>query len=378
MNLGKFLIAAIITTATGLGYPFAHAAPDTDGEWRKVDPGVASFDADKLADLVGDIRHGRLLNGLHSLIIVRGGDIVVEEYFDGWQVNQIHMLQSVSKSVTSTLVGIAIDRGDLAGVNENILDFFPDYKNIRYLDDRKRAIKLQDLLTMRSGTDYNEDGGRSPHGKLNSLSRGWDRFYLDRPMESAPGTRFLYDSGAVILSSALLNRRTGMHADGYAAKYLFSKLGISDTRWISNAEGHPHTGGGLYLTPRDMAKFGLLYLRNGRWKGEQVVPQTWVEQSTAQHVTFEKRRWYGHGTGYGYWWWIFEPDPAGLEKVPIYAALGIRGQHIFVVPEHDLVVVTTAGMHSGMHKPIDVLYTHILPAIIDKNKRFGGIETDFQ
>ncbi len=332
--------------------------------WEHASPGDAGFDAQALSALVRDMRHDWIAPGLHSFLIVRGGKLVVEEYFDGWDATRPHTQQSVSKSFTSALVGIAIERGDFSGVEERVIDFFAERADFEHLDDRKRAMRLTDLLTMRSGTDYHERGADSPHSRLNRLARGWDRFYMNRPMTSDPGTRFRYDSGAVIVTSSLLERRTGLHADAYAARHLFAPLGIEQHRWSRNAENHPHTGGGLYVTPRAMAKFGLLYLRGGRWGDVQVVPEAWVEASTATHVVFGDEHSRPHEIGYGYWWWILEPDPAGDGLATIYAALGFRGQHIFVVPEHDIVVVTTAGISGRrMHEPISLLYSHILPAL---------------
>lgn len=162
-------------------------------------------------------------------------------------------------------------------------------------------------------------------------------------MVHEPGTHFQYDSGAVILTSALIKQRYGVHADEFAQQHLFKPLGIKRASWYRNQDGHPHTGGGLDLRSRDMAKFGLLYLRGGSWDGKQVVPKSWVRDSLKQHVEFDKPK--GRAVGYGYWWWIFPSDPhgEGNKKKPIYAALGFMGQQIFLVPEHDMVVVVTAG-----------------------------------
>ena len=154
-----------------------------------------------------------------------------------------------------------------------------------------------------------------------------------------------------------------MHADKFADKYLFPFLGIERTHWIKNSEEHPHTGGGLHLLPKDMAKFGLLYLRGGKWEDKQVVPEKWVEESFKLHVDFGGSRQYD--IGYGYLWWILKPDPDGKGQHNIYAAKGFMGQYIFVIPEYDMVVVTTGGARSGtdMRKPVEFLYSHILPAV---------------
>jgi len=331
-------------------------------EWPLSTPEKQQLDPKPLAELVSLIREGRKYPRLHSLLVIRHGYLVVEEYFGRFQGDSLHTLQSVTKSFTSALVGIAISRGEFKGVDEKILDFFPDMTGIANLDERKESICLKDLLTMRSGTDYNENGPDSPHFQLNRLPRGWDKFYLDRPMLRMPGTHFLYDSGGVILMSAMLKKRTGMHADQYAEKYLFKPLQIAQKFWFRNQESHPHTGGGLNLKPRDTAKFGLLYLQKGRWGGKQIVPEAWVKESSIKRVDFGAT---SQTIGYGYLWWILRPDPDGNGKDNIYAAMGFRAQYIFVIPEHDMVVVVNGDTQSRIdqRKPIEFLYTHILKSV---------------
>lgn len=358
------LAACALVIAAALGAQPSRATsqpPPPTAAWPRSEPETQGLDAARLARLTETLRQSRTYPDLHSLLIVRNGYLVVEEYFDGWSAERLHALQSVTKSFTSALVGIAIEQGVFRGVDERVLDFYADVDGIEHLDDRKRVLTIEDLLTMRSGTDYHERGGNSPHDQLNRLPRGWDRFYLDRPMARAPGTVFQYDSGGVILLSSLLERRTGLHADAFAARYLFEPLGITEWRWFRNQEGHPHTGGGLSLRPRDMAKLGLLYLREGRWGDRQVVPASWVRTSTTRHVDLSGRR----EVAYGYLWWIHRPDPDGRGRQDIYAAEGFRGQYIFVVPEHDMVVVVTAGTsrYSDEVRPIDLLYEEILPSV---------------
>ena len=219
------------------------------------------------------IRQGELCPRLHALLIIRHGQLVVEEYFNNWQADRLHTLQSVSKSFTSALVGIAIDRGEFKGVDEKVLDFFPDMKGIANMDKRKASMRLGDILTMRTGTDYHDEGDDAPHDQLNRLPTGWDKFYLDRAMIGPPGERFQYDDGGVILRSAMLKNRTGMHAAGYAERFLFKPLGIEKKLWRGNQEGHTHAGGGLCLTARDTAKLGLLYLNKGSWEGDRSYPK---------------------------------------------------------------------------------------------------------
>jgi CubicO group peptidase (beta-lactamase class C family) len=337
-------------------------------EWPVSTPEEQGLDGARLHELVNSIREGIEFPRLHCLLIIRHGFLVLEEYFGGFQGNRLHTLQSVSKSFTSALIGIALARGDIQSVDEKILDFFPDMQGIANMDERKANIRLQDLLTMRSGTDYHEGspGSGTPHDQLNSLSKGWDKFYLDRPMLRDPGTQFLYDSGGVILLSSLLKNRSGKHADEYAEQHLFKPLRIEKKYWYKNQEGHPHTGGGLNLMARDTAKFGLLYLNNGRWGKEQVVPEEWIQESFRKHVRLYERN---EGViGYGYLWWIMAPDPDGNGKENIYAAMGFKAQYIFVIPEYEMVVVVNGDTRTGVdqRKPIGFLYSHILPAV----KRF--------
>ena len=342
----------------------ATAPPPLPAEdWPRSTPAEQGLDVKKLDELVALIQRGDVPDQ-HALLIVRHGYLVLEEYFDGWSADRIHMQQSVTKSFTSALMGIAIDQGTIRGVDEKILDFFPAMKDIQHLDARKRAMTLADLLTMRSGTDYHERGAGSPHFELNSLPRGWDRFYLDRPMATHPGAEYNYDSGGVILMSKLLEVRTGLHADAFADRHLLAPLGIEQRDWFRNREGHPHTGGGLDLRPRDMAKLGLLYLRGGKWGDVQVVPADWVETSLKRHVDWSDSP-RGHRVGYGYLWWVLKPDPAGAGRQDIYAAMGFRGQYIFIVPEHDMVVAVTAGTRNRQDqgRAIDYLYSHILPSV---------------
>ena len=292
-------------------------------------------------------------------------------------VDDLHPLQSVTKSFTSAAIGIAIASEEIKALDEPVLSFFEDLEGIDNIDERKQRMVIEDLLTMRSGTDYHERGPEapSPHRELNALSRGWTEFVLSRPMISEPGTSFRYDSGGVILLSAVLKASTGQHADAYLAEHLFEPLGIKRTWWFKNAEGHPHTGGGLMLTSRDMAKFGLLYLRNGAWDGEQIVPAEWVRKSTEHHS--DPPPAYGPFSGYGYLWWLLEPaqeqgveDGSPAAGVRAYAACGYMAQYIIVVPEHDMVVVVTA--HEEQRRPGEAVRVSVLAHPAFRDGRIGA------
>ncbi len=359
-RLSGVLLAGILAM---WGASLAASQEPTSWQWPVSTPDDQGLDPKKLAELADLIRQKELCPQLHCLLVIRHGYLVVEEYFNGWQADGIHTLQSVTKSFTSALVGIAIARGEFKGVDEKVLDFFPDVQGIANMDERKASLRLEDLLTMRSGTDFHERDAGSPYRKMMRLTTGWDKFYLDRPMLQPPGTEFLYDSGGVILISSMLKNRTGMHAAEYAERFLFKPLGIEKKIWMRNQDGHTHTGGGLALTARDAAKFGLLYLNNGRWGNEQVLPESWVRESFRKRVDLAGKN--QPPFGYGYLWWIFAPDPRGKTGQDIYAARGRYGQYIIVVPEHDMVVVVYAMIQSvtDQNRPTELFYDHILTAV---------------
>jgi CubicO group peptidase (beta-lactamase class C family) len=360
---GLALLGLIAAGPAGQAPAQAPAKSPSVWQWPVSTPAEQDLDPKVLTEVVDLIRKNEILPRLHYLIIVRHGRLVLEEDFHGWGPGKLHTLQSVSKSFTSALVGIAIARGEFKGVDEKVLDFFPDMTGIANMDERKASMRLQDILTMRTGTDYHEDGPGSPHYQLNGLTTGWDKFYLDRPMIAAPGTSFRYDSGGVILISAMLKRRTGMHALEYAQRYLFKPLGIEQLFWFGNAEGQTHCGGGLNLAARDAAKLGQLYLNKGRWGDVQVLPEKWVEESLKMHVDLTVAG--QPPSGYGYLWWVWAPDYQGKTGEYIFAARGRGGQYVIVVPEYDMVVAmggdAKPGAESG--QPIAVFYDRILPAV---------------
>ncbi len=188
-------------------------------------------------------------------------------------------MQSVTKSVTSALIGVAIGRGEIAGVDVPVTDFLGDYE-IANLDEWKQSMTLRDLLTMRAGIAWDEDTvpytdpANSCAGMENSDD--WIQFVIDQPMSDQPGERFVYNSGASQLLSLIIKKATGRHVDEYAREHLFGPLGITGFAWKTTPTGHPDTEGGLYLIPRDLAKIGYLYLMDGVWDGARVLPEGWV------------------------------------------------------------------------------------------------------
>ena len=366
-------MAFVLVELVGLAVvPTAHGAEEAPPvevwpvpTWQTASPESLDVDSRTMGRLADHIRSGDSGATIHSLLVVRGGRLVVEEYFHGWNGDRLHTLQSVSKSVTSALVGIAVDRGEIESTDETVLGFFPELRpKIRHFDQRKQSLTLHDLLTMRTGTDFHERGSDSPLHRMNRLRRGWLEFVLSSRMVREPGTHFHYDSGGVILLSGVLKAATGEFADAYADRHLFGPLGIEESSWFKNADGLPHTGGGLELRPRDLARFGLLYLRDGRWRDGQVISEDWIERSVRRQLA-SVRRQDGRDVGYGFLWWIWPPPDDRPELGDFYAGHGFMGQYVFVVPSLDLVVVFTGGSRtwSGEKRPAQLMYEYVLPAV---------------
>jgi len=323
-------------------------------EWPASTPEAEGIDRRMMLELVQHI-HERRYGTIHSLLIVRHRRLVLEEYFSGWNAASAHTLQSVTKSVTSLAVGLAIDRGRLR-LSDTPLSLFRDYEPVAAVDARKEALTVRDLLMMQSGFNWDEGHYEgSPLQQLNTCRCDWIRFMLDWPMRETPGTRWQYTSGNTILLGAMVGRATGRRIDQFLDEQLFAALDVRDARWERGLpDGLPHTGGGLYLRSRDMAKLGTLVAANGTWQDRSLISSSWIAGSTATPTT---TGWTfgGQLAAYGYGWW-------GLPQGVITAS-GARGQWIFIVPARDLVVVSTAENTSGADAAVRFFYSQILPAV---------------
>ena len=287
------------------------------------------------------------------------------EWHPYYQSQEIHTLQSVTKSVTALLVGIAIQRGDLPGTDVEVLDYFSDYQ-IEELDEAKGSITLEDLLTMRSGLFWDEwtypvGDPRNSVTQLES-SQDWIQFALDLPMQYEPGEVWVYNSGASQLLSRILKEATGMHADQYAEEHLFAYLGIEEYIWKETPRGFPDTEGGLYLEAHDLAKIGTLILQKGAWDGKQIASMDWIEAMTSPQVPDVAPADPSWNYGYGYLWWLLPYQ--NHENSDMIAALGYGGQFLFIVPDLDLVAVFYGWNIYGTSSSImrDAFLEKIIPA----------------
>ena len=351
--------------------------------WRNSTPEKQGMDSGKLADMFEFIKSEGI--GIDSVTIIRNGYIVTDAYLEPlFQYGQKHVIHSCTKSIMSALVGIAIDKGFLKGVDERVIDFFSD-KQFANMEERKKAITVKHLLTMSHGIRTLDSWLYKWQG-LNTMmsSSDWIKYTLDRPMDEMPGKRFDYSNMSSFLLAAIVQKQTNRNALDFAKEHLFEPLGITDVKWPVNPNGIQIGWGEMWMTPHDMAKFGWLYLNNGYWEGKQIVSKQWVKESTQKHtspMTFRKvidedgdlllRKtiwsWIVHNFfmsisgDYGYQWWL---DDSG-----IYSAFGWGGQYIFVVPDKNLVAVLT-GVLKDVHveKPGVLLKEHIIPAVSTKKE----------
>lgn len=270
---------------------------------------------------------------LNSFIISHRSEIIVEDYFNGWQARRPANMKSASKSVISALIGIAIAEGYIESVDVPIADFFPEYLSLQSTPD-KLNITIEDLLTMESGLETTSNRN---YGKW-VLSENWVEFALNQPLVAQPGEAMLYSTGSTHLLSAILTKASGIDSKNFAQQYLTSPLGFSMSYWSQDPQGIYFGGNNLEMTARQMLAFGELYLNEGRMRGSQIIPEQWVRSSYKPHAESPR----GQGRYYGYGWWL--RDLAGL-LVPV--AWGYGGQLIFVIEELDLVVVATSDSRPG-------------------------------
>ena len=319
------LLASAVATQPELAPP-AHWPTKT---WLASTPEEQGMDLTRLEQMMAYIDEHDV--EFDSVIVVRYGYIVLEEYFNGYDQHAKHHIQCVTKGFTSALIGIALDKGFIESVDQKMVDLFPDH-TIANMDARKQRITLEHLLTMYDGLDWHEHD--YPYtDKRNTLGQMWVskdavQYVLDRPMSRDPGTEFFHNSGASILLGGIIEQATGQDVYSFARKYLLDPIGIGDVRWDRTTGNHHHTDGGLHMTPRDMARFGYLYLNHGTWDGQEIVSSEWVNRSTSTYYQG------GGRIGFGYHWLTFP-------GTGIYAAAGHYDQWIYVIPEADMVVVFT-------------------------------------
>jgi CubicO group peptidase (beta-lactamase class C family) len=299
-------------------------------EWQIATPEQEGMNSAELAKLVA---FGKQLR-LDSLLIARHGRLVLDAYYAPYNAELPHVVNSTTKAVVGTLIAMLLKDGLLDSLDHPVLDLFAG-REVANVDERKKAITIRHLLNMTSGLDWDEGLGGGKEQSLQDLGRSpdWVQYILDRPMAHAPGETFYYNSGGSHLLSAVITKLTGKSAADYANEKLFGPLGIAPPSWRRDPQGLSTGGFGLWLKPRDMAKFGYLYLRGGTWRDQQLLPPDWIE--AVNHPTTDMRTSFEPGLRYADQFWAL-PDRH------MYMAVGYHCQVVMVLPDQDIVAVMTA------------------------------------
>ncbi|MCE4563913.1 serine hydrolase [Maribellus sp. CM-23] len=323
-NIHSFLIDALPgSQETGFTYSWKTPPENKDGlkVANALSPGEKAF-LDSIIPKIAESKFGRI----NSILVSKDHQLFCEEYFWGYQAKDLHPVESVTKSVTSLLTGIAIDQGKISGTDEKIADIFPEIRHNQ--PELFNQITLEHLLSMTSGCESKDDQLTKSEDRLN--------FCLNRKIIRTPGEVFQYDGGNTEILGAVIHRKTGMFADKFAMKYLFEPLNIQSVKWSDYQQnGYPLMSGALCLRPRDMLKIGELILQKGQFNGRRILSEKWIEESTTAYVEtgIEKDQ-------YSYLWWNILIE-SKHKSYPCIWGNGWGSQFIYVVPELELVIVTT-------------------------------------
>jgi len=368
-DFGAATLMLLLLTARGVDAQ----SPRPGGPWPKATPAAVGLDSAVLAQLDADCAAGKY-GYVDGMLILRHGKLVYDRsyphdydslyrteartvsalnahdpsgqynYFNPWwhpfyRRGDLHSLQSVTKTITSAIIGVAVTRGDFPSLDTPVLSFF-DASQVANVDDRKKRMTVRHLLTMTAGFDWNEGlSYADPRNTATQLERSddWVKFTIDRPMAEEPGTRWNYNSGASELLAYVFRKATKMDVEEYGARYLFAPLGIERWYWKRIPVGLADTEGGLYLEARDLAKIWYLFMKNGMWDGRRIVSPEWVKSSVAPAIAVSPAP---NGPKYGLKWWL-APDPRDSTRF-IWAGSGFGGQIPLAFPNDDMVVVVNA------------------------------------
>jgi CubicO group peptidase (beta-lactamase class C family) len=364
-------------TTTIATTPYDEVPEQTGDGWQTASLTEVGIDPGPIGEMLAAIYRGERpgfhnwppgrekYENIHGILIVKDGRLVFEEYFYGYRLDSRHNVASATKSITSLLAGIAMERGDLGGVGQEVLPFFPEFLPLGQSDRQAEDITIEDLLTMRHGWECDDWDPDSATYYLNYWEGSQPDLVaatLNLPPATAPGSHFSYCSASTVVLGGLIAAATGMGIPEYADEVLFAPLGIETALWSRAPGGWTDTGGSLQMRPRDMARLGLLMLQNGKWDGAQVVPEPWVRQSVQEHVRLSFNETWGRG--YGYLWWLSEVPVAG-RVIRSFAASGAGGQVIAVFPELEAIVVITGGNYDNDEgQPFEIMDRFILPAVM--------------
>ncbi len=361
---GTLLTVAHLNAQTG-----AVTAPPTRNDgWTTAAPESAGLATDRLSDMQKAIAAGNFKK-ITSVVIARHGRLVYEGYFNGSTADALQDTRSATKTITSMLIGIALDQHLLPGVNARIVGFFPDKQPLKNPAPRKDASTVEDFLTMSSALECNDDNDFSQGNEEHMyLLADWVKFTLDLPLrvfpswvkkpeESPYGRAFSYCTAGVATLGAVLEKASGASTPDFAHRKLFQPLGIEKAGWKYSPMGLAQTGGGLGLQSRDLLKLGQLYINDGVWNRKRLIQHSWIETSTHPHVRVDET------TEYGYLWWLKSFGPAE-KKFAAYLMSGNGGNKVAVFPELDMVAVITTNNYNmpGAHPLAEKLLSDYIVA----------------
>jgi len=360
----------------------------TDGDLPVASLAEVNMDVSPIGKVINRIERGKY-GEVHSLLVSKNGKLVLEEYFRGhdyqwdapkhhgelvqWTPDRTHFVHSVSKSIISLCIGIAIDQGCIRDVQQSVFDYLPGYEYLNTGD--KHYITIEHLLTCTGGLQWAEWNAPLSSRENDQVNiwfhpEGPIDYYLQRPFVAVPGTMFNYSGGGIEVLGKILENATGMTVPEFSDKYLFGPLGLKDAEWnIIYPTGEYHVAAGLKMRPRDMVKVGMMMLQHGKWHGQQIVSPGWVAKSSrpflpdmAINVPGEDLR----GMGYSYTWWT-KTETINGQTVHWFSANGWGGQKIVVLPEIETVIVLTGANYTSKDKEYglisDYLYEALSPTV---------------
>lgn len=365
----------VLAQMSGVGYVYVRPV-DVDGDWATGTLAEVGIDPAPIGEAIEGILDGRYPR-IHGLLIVKDDLLVMEEYFMGspyysptrwggaemlFTKDRIHNLGSLTKSVTSMLVGAAIENGFITDVSQGVMTFFPEYSDL--VTSENQAVTIEHLLTMTSGWEWNENTLWEDENDMYQFNVAASplRYLISRPFAEEPGTVWNYNGGAVTLLGKLIEKASGRNIEDFANEYLFGPLGITEYWWPYMRYNLIGTHGDLKLRPRDVAKLGQLMLDGGIWGGERLLPEDWIVASVSSSYRFSRGEGFYAYTDYGYLWWLMDVG-IGSERVPTYTAAGWGGQRLIVIPDFNTMIMFTGGNYDS-YEPVDeIMMRHILPAL---------------
>ncbi len=342
-------------------YEYAQPKNLEDG-WKTINLQSLRVDTTKIYKLFNQLY--RKENKLHSILLVKNGKIVIEEYFKNHSVNRRHDLRSTTKSIRSILLGIAIDKGFIDSIDDPISKYLISPVPIKNIDERKDKITIKHLLTMSAGFDCN-DWDKKSKGQEDRVhkTKNWLQYTLNLPMVNEPGVVSNYCSMGTVLIAEIISQASGMAIDEFAKQHLFNPLNISNVKWDHTSNKKVIASAKrLYMTSRDMAKIGQLILDHGKWNEKQIVSKKWIEESTTPKTKITE-------IDYGYLWWNI-PFKYKEQIIVSKAATGNGGQYIIIFPELNIVAIFTGGAYNSEEQmlPFVIMNEIFLPTFMSGQK----------